>query len=321
MPNPRSILCALLLGVTMPSSCPVSGQDYPTKPIRIVTSQPGSSNDLVARLIAQAGLSTSLGQPVIVDNRGIVAAEIAREAAADGYTILSYGSPLWISPLVRKVPWDAVKDFAPITLTVDTPNLLVVHPSVPVKSVQELIALAKARPGKLDYGSSSTGATPHLAAELFKAMAGVNIVRIPYRGSGPALNALVGGQVQLMFPNAGAAAPHVKSGRVRALAVTTARPSALAPGLPTMAASGLPGYESSSPLGIFAPAKTPAAIVNRLQREIVKTLNREDVKERLFVSGVEVVGSSPEQLENRLKSEIARWGKLIKEADIREQGK
>ena len=316
--KPRYFAWLLLVGMMVLAVGASFSQNYPNKPIRIVTTAPGSGNDLVARLIADGGLSESLGQPVIIDNRGIIAAEIALRAPPDGYTLLSYGSPLWISPLVRNVPWDPVKDYAPITLTVNTPNLLVVHPSLPVKSVKELIALAKARPGELNYGSSSTGSTPHLAAELFKAMAGVDIVRIPYKGSGPALNALIGGQVQLMFPNAGAASPHAKSGKLRALAVSSAQPSALAPGLPTMAASGLPGYESSSPFGVFAPAKTPAALINRLNREIVRVLNNAQVKERLFNAGVEVVGSSPGELAATVKSEMAKWGKLIKDADIRE---
>lgn len=294
-------------------------QYYPVKPVRIVTTETGSGNDLVARLIAPH-MSAGFGHQVVVDNRGILAGEIVAKAPPDGYTLLSYGSPLWLAPFMReRVPYDPVKDFAPITLAASSPNVLVVHPSVPAASVRELIALARAKPGELNYSSSSTGATPHLAAELFKVMAGVNLVRVPYKGSGQALIALSGGQVQLMFPNAGAVAPHLKSARLRALAVTTAMPSALVPGLPTLSASGLPGYESVSPFGIFAPAGTPAPLIERIHREMVAALRRADVTERLFGVGVEVVASTPAELAATIKSEMAKWGKLIRDAGIREE--
>ena len=255
---------------------------------------------------------------MIVDNRGAVASEIAAKAAPDGYTLLVNGSPVWLLPLLRaSVPWDAVRDFVPITLAVSSPSILVVHPSLPVKSVRELIALAKARPGELNYAAGTMGATPHLAAELFKAMAGVNIVRVAYKGTGPGLIGLISGEVGLMFPNAGSAMPHVKSGRLRALAVTTAQPSALVPGVPTLAASGVPGYESVSPQAVFAPARTPATIINRLNQEIVRVLSTADVKGKLFNTGIEVVGSSPEGLAAKMKSDMARIGKLVKDAGIR----
>ncbi len=295
-----------------------SGQTYPNKPIRIVTIEPGGGGDLAARLIAQ-GLSGSLGQQVLVDNRGggVIAIEIVAKAPPDGYTLLLYGGTLWIGPLLQNVSWDPVRDFSPITLAVTFPNIVAVHPSLPVKSVRELIALAQARPGELNYSSGSIGASTHLAAELFKSMAGVNIVRVPYKGGGPATIALVTGEVHLMFATVGLVTPHVKSGRLRALAVTTAQPSALAPGLPTVAASGVPGYESRSILGIFARARTPEVIINRLNQEIVRVLNRAEVKQRLFGSGVETVGSSPEESAATMKAETAKWGKVIKEAGIR----
>jgi len=294
-----------------------SGQGYPTKIIRIVTSAPGGGSDVLSRLIAP-GLTESLGQQVIVDNRGSIAPEIVAKAPPDGYTLLVSGSPLWVLPLLRaNTPWDAVKDFAPITLAVSSPSILVVHPSLPVKSVKELIALAKARPGELNYASGTPGATPHLAAELFKVMAGVNMVRVGYKGTGPGILGVMSGQVELMFPNAGSAMPHVRSGRLRALAVCNAQPSALVPGLPTVAAAGLPGYETSSPQAVLAPAKTPVTLVNRLHQEIVRVLNRADVKERLFNSGGEAVGSSPERFAATIKSDIVRMGKLIKDAGIR----
>jgi tripartite-type tricarboxylate transporter receptor subunit TctC len=315
------LVAAIFFGVMMLGGGIVYGQNYPSKPIRIVGSASGSGSDLVARIIAQ-GLTGIFGQQVIIDNRagtgGINAAEIVTKAPPDGYTLLYYSSNLWLLPLLQdNVPYDPVKDFAPITLTFRSPNLLVVHPSLPVRSVKDLIALAKARPGALNYGSGPTGSSNHLAAELFKAMANVNIVRIPYKGIAAVFTDLLGGQVQIVFSTAVSATPHVKSGRLRALAVTTAVPSALAPGLPTMAASGLPGYESAQMYGVFAPAGTPAALIRRLNEEIVRVLNNPDVKEQLFNIGVEVVASSPEQFAAAIKSDIARMGKVIKEARIK----
>ena len=307
----------LSVGLMVSGAGVVSGQNYPNKPIRIVTSEPGGGNDIVARLVAE-GLTASLGQRVIVDNRGIVAAEIAAKATPDGYTLLIYGSNIWLMQYLRdNVPWDPLRDFAPITVAVNLPNILVVHPSLPVKSVKELVELAKAKPGELNYAAGTIGVSPHLAAELFKALAGVNIVRVPYKGGGPALNGLIGGEVHLMFPNAGSVMPHIKSGRVRALAVSTARPSALAPGLPTVAAS-VPGYETGAVICVFAPARTPAAIVDLLNREIVRVLNGAVVKERLFNSGSEVVANSPREFAAFIKSDMARMGKVIRDAGIHE---
>ena len=297
-----------------------SGQEYPTKPVRIVTAAAGSGNDFTARLIAPE-LSSRLGQQVLVDNRGggVIAIDIVAKAPRDGYTLLFYGSPLWVLPLLRaNLPYDPVKDFSAITLATEAPNVLVVHPSVPARSTKELIALAKARPGQLNYGSGSTGSTSHLAAELFKAMAGVNLVRIPYKGAASALVALLSGEFDLIFPSASSAVPYVKSGRLRALAVTSLQPSALAPGLPTVTSAGLPGYKSSSILGIFAPAGTPKSIISLLNREFVRALNNPEVKRRLFVSGVEAVGSSSEELATTMKSEMIKWGRLIQDRGIHE---
>jgi tripartite-type tricarboxylate transporter receptor subunit TctC len=263
-------------------------------------------------------LTASLGQRVIVDNRGIIAAEIAAKATPDGYTLLIYGSNIWLMQYLRdNVPWDPLRDFAPLTVAVNLPNILVVHPSLPVKSVKELVELAKAKPGELNYAAGTIGVSPHLAAELFKALAGVNIVRVPYKGGGPALNGLIGGEVHLMFPNAGSVMPHIKSGRVRALAVSTAQPSALAPGLPTVA-EAVPGYETGAVICVFAPARTPAAIVDLLNREIVRVLNGAVVKERLFNSGSEVVANSPREFAAFIKSDMARMGKVIRDAGIHE---
>lgn len=297
-----------------------SGQNFPNKPIRIVTSEAGGGNDVQARLIAQ-GLTGALGEQVIVENRpsGIIPGDIVSKAQPNGYTLLLYNNALWTGPLIQSTPYDAVKDFSPIVAVAKAANVLVVNPALPVHSVAELIALAKAKPGELNYGSSGTGASNHLAAELFRVMAGINIVRINYKGAGPALTALLAGEIQLMFPTAGAVAPHIRTGRVRVLAVTSAEPTALAPGVPTVAASGLPGYESISIYGIFAPARTPRVLIDKLNREIVRLLNRADIKEKFFNAGMETMGGSPEQLAVTVKSEIARVGRVIKQAGIRSE--
>jgi len=219
--------------------------------------------------------------------------------------------------LVQKALYDPVRDFAPVTLAVSAPNVVIVQPSIPVKSIRELIALAKAQPGKLNYSSGGIGASSHLAAELFKSMAGVAIVNVNYKGTGPALNALIANEVQVMFVNPAIASPHIKSERVRALAVASLGPSPLMPDLPTVAAAGLPGFESVVLQGMFAPAGTPPARVTLLSREIAKVLNRPDVKERHFNTGVETVASTPEELAARIKSEMAKWGKVIRDAGIR----
>jgi tripartite-type tricarboxylate transporter receptor subunit TctC len=294
-------------------------QSYPTKPVRIVTAAAGGSNDSAARLIARE-LTGIFKQQVIVDNRGgwFIPGEIVARAPADGYTLLFSGITLWIGPLLRqKAPYDPIKDFAPITLAVSSPNVLVVNPSVAAASVKELIALAKARPGELNYGSGSAGASAHLAAELFKSMAGVNIVWVAYKGAGPSLNALIANEVQLSFPAAASGMPHVKSGRLRGLAVTSAQPSALAPGLPTVSASGLPGFESSSIAGLFAPGRTPLPLIKRLNTDIVQVLATPEVQDRFLKMGMETVGSSPEQLSAAIKSEVTRFGKVIRDAGIR----
>jgi tripartite-type tricarboxylate transporter receptor subunit TctC len=214
------------------------------------------------------------------------------------------------------MPYDPVKDFSPITLIELSASVVVVHPSVPVRSVKELIAWAKARPGELNYASTGVGGATHLAVELFKFQAGVDIVLVLYKGTGPAVNDLIGGHVQLMFASLTGVMPHVKSGRLRALAVTSAEPTALASGLPTVAASGLPGYRSEAIAAVFAPAKTPAMIIKRLNHEIIRVLNQPDVKQRFFETGVGIIGSSPEQLAATVNSQIATMGKLIKDIGI-----
>ncbi len=297
-----------------------SGQAYPTKPIRIVTAPIGAGNDFISRVIAQ-GLSGGLGQQLVVDNRPAnLVGEIVAKAPPDGYTLLVIGSVLWLTPLLQdNVAYDPVKDFSPISLPARSVNIIVVHPSVAANSVKELIALARSKPGQINYASGGTGSSNHLAAELFKSMAGIELVRIAYKGSGPAVNDLVSGQVQIMFATTATGLPHVRSGRLRALGVTSLQPSALAPGLPSVAESGLPGYESVVIHGLFAPAKTPAPIIKRLHAETVQALRTTVATERLFNSGLEVVASTPGELEATMKSEMTRLGKLVKDAGLRAQ--
>ncbi len=312
--------CLIVLSLTLNCSDITSAQHFPNKPVRVVTAETGGGPDFVARLIAQ-NLTVSLGQQVIVENRGgsgIIPAQLVAQALPDGYTLLLYSSALWLLPFMRdNVPYDAVRDFSPVTLAVSSPNILVIHPSIAANSVKDWIALAKSRPGELNYSSGVSGSSAHLAAELFKSMAGVNLVRIPYKGSAPALTALLANEVQTMFAIASGVPPHIKSGRLRALAVTSAQPSALFPGMPTIAASGLPGYDSVLVLGIYAPARTSSALIRRLNQEIVGVLRRADVSEKFLSAGVETVASSPEQLVAAVKSDMAMWGKIIRDAGIR----
>ena len=276
----RSLVVMLLAGVLFSGGDALFAQPNSAKPIRIVTGRAGGGGDFGARLIAP-GLSDALGQSVIVENRSnsVIGAEVTAKAAPDGSTMFLAGNNFWIGPLLQKMPYDVDGDFLPVTLLARAPNILVVHPSLPVSSVKGLIALARARPGEINYASGPTGVPNHIAAEMLKSMARVNIVRVPYTGAAPAISNLLGGETHLMFANAPPALPHMKSGRLRALAVTTAKPTVLAPGLPTIAESGLPGYESVSDDAIFVPARTPATIISRLNQEIVKILNLPDLKE------------------------------------------
>jgi len=317
----RLAVCMLMVAVTAACGTATQAQNFPNKPVRIVAAGVGGSGDFAARLIAQ-GLGAGWSQPMIVDNRGdgTVAATIALKAPADGYTLLLTGSNLWLLQFLRNnVAWDPLKDFSPVTLAVSSPNLVVVHPAVTAKSVRELIALAKAKPGALNYGTSGTGTSNHLAGELFKAMGGVDLVRVNYKGAALAITDLISGQLQVMFAAAGSVSSHVKSGLLKALAVTSARPTPLAPDLPTVAASGLPGYESVGVLAIFAPAGTPAALIVRLNREIGQVLNRSDAKAKFFNTGTEIVASTPDELTATMKSEINRLGKVIRDAGIRDE--
>ena len=291
--------------------------EYPVKPLRIVTSEAGGGNDVPARIVAQ-GLTLALGQQVVIENRpsGIVPAEIVAKAAPNGYTLLFYNNALWTAPLIQATPYDMLRDFTPVSAVARAVNVLTVNSALPAKSVADLVALAKTKPGGLNYGSSGTGASNHLAAEIFRTMAQIDIVRVNYKGAGPALTALIAGELQLMFPSAGAATPHVRAGRVKALAVTSAAPSALFPGLPAIAAT-LPGYESLAIYGLFAPAGTPPAIIVRLNTVVAQFLARADIQERFAAAGMDAAASTPGQLSASVQAEVARIGKVIRAAGIR----
>ena len=299
-----------------------NAQPNPNKPIRLLAPEAGGGVDFVARVLARE-MSIGLGQQIVIDNRGgaggIIAGDTVVKSPPDGHTLLIYGPAIFLLPYLReRAPFDTAKDLAPVSLAVTTPHVLVVHPSLPVKSVRELITLAKNKPAQLNDAGANTGSSAHLSAELFKAMVGVNIVRVPFKGVGPALNALIAGQVHLMFPSAGSITQHVKSGRLRAIAVTSAKPSALTPGLPTVAESGVAGYESVAVFGFFAPAQTPAAVIARVQQEVARASANPDVKKRFLDAGVEPVGSTPEEYASTIRREQAKWGKLIRDLGIRE---
>ncbi len=317
---PKRFLVAVpWLFATALSSDGLHAENYPVKPLRILTSSAGSGVDLGARLIAQ-GLTGSLGQQVVVENRaGNLPAETVAKAAPDGYTLLVTGTNTWIEPLLQDAAtyaYDVVRDFAPVTLAAWQPGIMVVHPSMPVRFVKDLIAIARAKPGVLNFASAQRGASNYLAAELFKSMAGVNIVNVSYSSTTLAIASLIAGDVHVSFPTAGAAVPHMKSSKLNGLAVTSIEPSPLFPGLPTVAAS-LPGYEAVSIMAIYVPAKTPANIVSRLQQEIVRVLGQSDVEEKFTRMGISVVASSPEQLAATVKSEVTRMGKIIRETALR----
>ena len=294
---------------------------YPVKPVRVIApSSPGSGIDFVGRFVAQ-GLTDSTGQQFVVDNRagagGNIGAEVAAKAAPDGYTLFLGTSTHVINvSLYKRLSYDFVRDFAPISRLTNGFYVIVVHPSVPVKNVKELIALAKARPGQLNFASAGNGNATHLAGELFKSIARVDIVHVPYKGTGPALVDLVSGQVQLMFSNFTAALPHIKSGKLRALAVTSERRTPSAPEIPTVTESGLPGYSVTSWYGLVAPARTPQPIIAKLNSEIVKVLKQPGIGDRLAANGAEPASDTPAEFEALIKSELAKWQKVIKNAGL-----
>jgi tripartite-type tricarboxylate transporter receptor subunit TctC len=297
-------------------------QPYPRKPVRmIVAVPPGGPADTLARLVSPR-LAEALGQSVVIDNRpganGNIAYEMAARAVPDGYTFVLVAAGIAINPsLYREVKYDLLRDFAPITQGIAVPNILIVHPSVAANSVKELVALANARPGQLTFASAGNGTSGHLALEQFRLMSGIQVIHVPYKGGGPALGEVIAGQVQALFSIALAAIPQVKAGKVRALAITSARRSALAPELPTVAELGFPGFEVVGWFGWLAPAKTPREIVNRLHGEIVRILNQPEMKERLLGLGADPVGNTSQAFAAFIKSEHDKWARVIRQAGIR----
>ncbi|HEX6004646.1 MAG TPA: tripartite tricarboxylate transporter substrate binding protein [Burkholderiales bacterium] len=314
-----SMVAALaLIGAGALHGLPAAAQSFPTKPIRFVI---GPAPDVLARLVGQK-LSESWGQQVVVDQRpgagGIIAAETVAKSPPDGYTwLLSTGAYPTVVGLYPKLPFDFVRDFEPVSLLATIPFLLVSHPSLPVKSVRDLVKLARARPGQINYASSGTGTTAHLAMEMFKNMAKVKIVHVPYKGVAAGLVGVVSGEAQLMFAIMQAGLPHVKAGKLRALAVSGSKRSQSAPDVPTIAESGVPGYEFVSWNGVHVPAGTPKSIVTKIQADLVKVVALPDVRARMASLGMEVAGSTPEELGALVKSDITKWGKVIKEAGVR----
>lgn len=321
--GPRSswlvCVCALTSGAVVTDA---RAQAYPVRALRlIVPFAAGGPSDVIARTLAQQ-LTSAVGQQVVVDNRpganGIIGTELGVRAAPDGYTLVMLAFPHAINPsLQAKLPYDTVADLAPITLATSGPMLLAVHPSVPANDVRSLLALARKRPGELTCGSSGTGSTAHLALAMLNFMAGVEIAHISYKGAGQGITDLLGGHLSMYFGGVMAVLPHVKSGKLKGLAVSTRKRSEAAPGVPTVAETGMPDYEVSGWYGVAAPARTPAAIVRRLNAEIVSQLQRPDVKERLAANGAEVVAGTPEQFASYIQTEIAKWEKIIKAAGIR----
>ena len=314
----------LLLGASMVALAAFAfGQApaaYPTKPIRLVVPfPPGGATDILAREVAKH-LTDAWGQSVVVDNRpgagGNIGSELVAKSPPDGYTLEmgTVGTHAINTSLYSKMPYDHIKDFVPVILVAGVPNVLEVNPSVPVNSVQELIAYAKANPGKLNFASSGSGTSIHLSGELFKVMAGVQMTHIPYKGSAPALADLIGGQVQLMFDNLPPSLPQIKAGKLRALAVTSATRAPALPDVPTVAEAGLPGFEASSWFGVLAPAGTPPAIVTKLNAEIAKWLTTPEAKEKLASVGANIAGGTPEDFARHIQAETAKWAKVVKES-------
>jgi tripartite-type tricarboxylate transporter receptor subunit TctC len=317
----RRLIVALTFVLTALGSGPAGAQSYPTKPIRVIVPfAAGGAVDVLARLVS-AKMSESVGQPVIIENRAGAAGNVAADAVAksppDGYTILQNTNGQAISPsLYKSLPFDAVKDFTPVTQLVASQLLLVATPSLPAKSVQELIALAKAKPGSLNYGMTGIGNPLHLTAEMFKHAAGIELQAVPYRGDAPLNTALIAGEVHLAVVPFATAKPHVEAGRLRALAIPGAKRSPALPQVPTIAESGLPGFESSSWQGWFVPANTPGEIVALIQREAAKALNAPDVRERLEATANEVVASTPEAFAVVFKNDLVKFAKVVKDAKI-----
>ena len=310
------IICFLLIANS------VTAQPYPSKSIRfIVPFAPGGTNDIVARMVG-VKLTEAWGQPVVIDNRGgaggVIGADLAAKSVPDGYTLLMANVNFATNPgLLRNLPYDTEKDFAAVSLLATSPSVLVVHPSIPVRSVKEMIAFAKAKPGQLSYSSSGAGTTGHMAMELLKQMAAIDMVAVHYKGGGPALIDLIAGRVSPGFATILSAAPHIEGGRLRALAVSTPKRSSALPDLPTVAEAGVPGYEFTGWWGVVVPARTPHAVISKLNGELVKILAQPDVRERLVREGADPASTTPEAFTAYMRSEVAKWSKVIKTANIK----
>ena len=329
--SPRALLSTVLAPLVLvllaaqahaQSTSTGSGQAYPTRPVRVLVGfPPGAGVDITTRLIMPK-LADALGQPFIVDNRpgaaGNIAAEVAAKTPPDGYSLLSASAPIVMSQsLYKKLNFNVERDFEPVGLMASAPFILVVHPSLPARSMKEFVALAKGRPGQLAFASTGSGSTPHLSMEMLKVQAGINLVHIPYKGTPQAVVDLLSGQVQAMFANTLSVLQQVEAGRLRALAISSAKRSAAAPELPTDAESGMPGYESGTWFGLFAPAGTPREIVTRLNGEIVRIMATTDMKAKLLEQGADPVTGTPEQFRAFVKNELAKWGKVVKTVGIK----
>ena len=321
MRSPVAILLLVLLGIAAPD---VLAQSYPARAIRLVVpSSPGGGSDIVGRILAQK-LSEQMGQQVVVDNRAgagtVIGNDAVAKSAPDGYTLLLGLSTLAINPsMFAKLPYDALRDFAPISQAVSSPNILTVHPSVPAKTVKEFIALAKAKPGSITFGSAGQGTSPHLSGELLKVLARIDIVHVPFKGSGQSVISLLAGEIGANFASLPTAMSYIKAGRLRGLGVTTLKRAQALPDVPSIAEAGVPGYEATQWFGLLAPAGTPRPIVDRLYQESARALRSADVKERMMAEGLEVVGGTPEEFASYIKSETDKWTQVIKAAGIKPQ--
>lgn len=318
----RAILGAAVLLCCGAAAAAEHVPDYPSRPIRVIVPfAPGGGADLNARIIGPR-LTEKFGQPVVTDNRpaaaGVVGNDLAAKAAPDGHTLLIATSTLASAPAIyKKLPYDALRDFAPISLTFSSPLVVVVHPSVPAKTMKELIDYARANPGKINYGSSGSGGPPHIAGEMLKSMAKIQMTQVPYKGIGPVLTALLGNEVQLTFSNTFSARPHIQAGRMRALAVTSAKRSESAPELPTVIESGLPGYQAGLWFGVMAPAGTSKAIVDKLHQEIVAIMRSPEVSKTIVTQGGDLIASAPAEFATIMREETVRLGKVMREAGVK----
>ena len=310
----RTVIAALVLAGAAATAC--AQNDFPVRPVRILVTETGGSSDFYVRVLSPV-LTKRWGKQLIVDNRpGLISIETLIRAQPDGYNLLFYASSLWIGPMMGRGSYDPFKDLTPITLASSAPLVLAVHPALPAKSMAELIALAKARPGTLSHASGGYGSGGHLAGELLKSLTGVEILRVPFNGAGPAITATITGEVNMTFATVGAVGPHVKSGRLRLLGVGSLKPTPLVPDVPAIAAT-VPGFDATLIQGIFAPAKTPPALVARLQRDIAAALAEPEVRDKYMAAGTETVGSAPQELTKAMKLDVERYGKILKAGGIK----